>query len=116
MFFIFGWGHQSIKNLGESLAQECPICSHVSHLSLIKTSNWFTLFLIPIFPYETKHYLECPNCKNALEIKDEENIRILEEIIELLKEFSDKEITKKKMNSKYDKLITGLKKEKEGKE
>jgi hypothetical protein len=111
MFFIFGWGHRTIKNFGDTLVQKCPICSHTSYLSLVRTRDWFTLFFIPVIPYETKYFLECPFCKNAFELKNGENITNLKEIAELIKKFNNKEITKKEAVQQYKILSKQLKKE-----
>ncbi len=111
MFFLFGWGHRTIKNFGQTLIQECHICSRTSHFSFVKTTDWFTLFFIPVIPYKTKYYLECPFCKNAFEIGDKENIEKLKEIAELIEKFDNKEIKKKELNKQYKILIKGLKKE-----
>jgi len=117
MFFIFGWGRRYVKNFGQTLVQKCFICSNTSHFSLVRTSEWFTLFFIPIFPYETKYYLECPICRNAFEIKEKNIIKKLKEIAELIDEFDNEEITKKELNTQYKKLVKELKHElKEDKE
>ncbi|MEX0920399.1 MAG: zinc ribbon domain-containing protein [Candidatus Pacearchaeota archaeon] len=114
MFFIFGWGHRNVKNFGSTLVQKCPICSHTSHYSLVRTRDWATLFFIPIFSYETKYYLECPVCKNAFELENEDNIEKLKEIAELIERFDNKEVTKKELNKQYKILVKGLEKEEKG--
>lgn len=111
MFFIFGWGHRNIKNFGQTLVQKCPICSNTSHFSLIRTRDWATLFFIPIFPYETKSYLECPLCRNAFELENEDNIDKLKEIAELIKKFDNEEVTKKELTKQYKIILKCLKKE-----
>lgn len=111
MFFIFGWGHRTIKNFGNTLIQKCRICSHASYFSLVRTRDWFTLFFIPILPYETKYFLECPICKNAFELNNEENIANLKEIAELIESFKKKEVTKKELNKQYKILVKELKPE-----
>lgn len=111
MFFIFGWGHRNVKNFGQTLVQKCPVCSHTSHYSLVRTRDWFTLFFIPIFPYETKYYLECPVCKNAFELENENNIEKLKEIAELIEKFDNKEVTKKELNKQYKSLVKEIKPE-----
>jgi hypothetical protein len=78
---------------------------------LVRARDWFTLFFIPVLPYETKYFLECPSCKNAFELKNEENITNLKEIAELIESFNKKEVTKKELNKQYTILVKGLKPE-----
>ena len=111
MFFLFGWGHRTVKNFGQTLIQKCHICSHTSHFSLVKTTDWFTIFFIPLIPYETKNYLECPVCKNAFELENENNIEKLKEIAELIEKFDKKEVTKKELNKQYKILVKEIKPE-----
>ena len=110
-FIIFGWGRRHIKNIGSTIIQKCSICSHKSYFSLVRSREWFTLFFIPIFPYETKYYLECPVCRNGFEIEDNENIKKLKDIVGLMGKFDSKEITKKELINRYEELVKGLKKE-----
>jgi len=110
MFFIlFGWGHRTIKLIGPTIVQECLSCNTSSYFSLVKTTDWFTLFFIPIIPYETKYYLECPICKNAFELEREKDAETLQEIAELLRKRSNKEISKKELISQYKNLVNNLK-------
>lgn len=113
MFFFFGWGHRTTKNYGFSFAQKCSSCDKSNHFILIKTIDWFTLFFIPIIPYDTKYYLQCPICKSVFEIEEEEVVESLIDISELLK---DEDKTKKQLQKGYNELIKTMNKKIEDKE
>ncbi|OJI07306.1 hypothetical protein BK005_01925 [bacterium CG10_37_50] len=66
---IFGWGHQKINNVGPTFKQQCSHCNNSEYWLLNKISTWFTLFFIPVFPYENKHFLSCPICQYGVELK-----------------------------------------------
>ncbi len=68
MFFLFGWGRKMTKFYGDVLEQNCLVCRRKGAWGLYRVSKWFTLFFIPIFPYETIYYLVCPYCKSYEEI------------------------------------------------
>ena len=65
MFFIFGWGRTTIKWFGRVLPLKCGNCHNVQYWDLVRKRKWFTLFFIPIIPYENNYYLICPICKGV---------------------------------------------------
>lgn len=71
LFFLFGWGHTSKKILDETPVQICEHC-HADNLYLTKLTTWFTLFFIPIIPYEKEYYILCPNCDSGFELEGEQ--------------------------------------------
>jgi len=83
---IFGWGHQTIKNLGPTFRQHCSHCNNGEYWVLTKITTWFTLFFIPIFPYSIKYFLSCPICQYGLTLDDKqiERIKSLAEANQLL--------------------------------
>jgi hypothetical protein len=79
MFFIFGWNHQEIKQLGPVEQHNCKNCNNVEYWSLDKVSRYFTLFFIPIFPHDSDYWYHCPICNfgtklNSLEIDNYKTI------------------------------------------
>jgi hypothetical protein len=34
----------------------------------VSTRTWFTLFFIPVLPYDNSHFLVCPICSNARQL------------------------------------------------
>jgi len=34
----------------------------------VSTRSWFTLFFIPVLPYENSHFLVCPICSNGRQL------------------------------------------------
>jgi hypothetical protein len=72
MFIIFGWNHQTNKNYGPTREIICPNCGNKTYLNLLQTKTWFTLFFIPIFPYNSKHFLICKVCSRGIELSGEQ--------------------------------------------
>lgn len=68
MFFLFGWGHRTNKDFGPTLLTKCPNCSNNAAWHLLRTRAWFTLFFIPVIPYESKHVLLCEVCSQGIEL------------------------------------------------
>ena len=69
MFFIFGWGRGTDKDLGPTLPINCPNCHNDTFWHFHKRERWFTLFFIPVFPYESKYLFICPTCSRGVELK-----------------------------------------------
>jgi hypothetical protein len=68
MFIIFGWGKTIIKNLGPVFENLCSHCNNKEYWRLVKTTVWFTLFYIPVIPYETHYSLLCPVCEYGIKL------------------------------------------------
>lgn len=73
---IFGWGFQTIKNFGPAFRRLCDHCHNEEYWILTRIMTWFTLFFIPIFPYEVKHHLACPICKYGLVLNGDQTSKI----------------------------------------
>ena len=71
MFFLFGWGHRTTNEQGPTLPVKCPNCNNDTWYHLLSYRTWFTLFFIPIFPYESKNLLLCPICSSGIELSGE---------------------------------------------
>jgi len=76
MFFLFGWGKQTRKELSEKEFDICSYCN-IDRLKVFRITTWATLFFIPVIPYETKYYLSCPNCERGYEIEEEEADKLI---------------------------------------
>lgn len=72
MFFIIGWGHPIKKTIGPINEILCSNCNNSKHWLLEKTTEWVTLFFIPIIPSRTRYYTYCPICKQGQMLKKEE--------------------------------------------
>lgn len=74
MFIIWGFGRRTIKKYGSATIGNgtCSRCHNAVQYEMIKITTWFTLFFIPLIPYNCKYCLVCPICNCALELgKDE---------------------------------------------
>jgi len=72
MFIIFGWNHQTSNNYGPTLPITCPRCNNKTFFHLLQNKLWFTLFFIPVIPYESKYYLLCDVCGCGKELTGSE--------------------------------------------
>ena len=68
MFVIFGWGRQEISNYGPVYHHTCPNCNNAEYWQLQKVSRYLTLFFVPIFPHDNRHWYYCPICSRGVEI------------------------------------------------
>lgn len=71
MFIIFGWGKVTSKTHGWTEAEYCEYCRNTPRHVLVEKRTWFTLFFIPIIPYEHKHLCLCPICHSGYEYPKE---------------------------------------------
>jgi hypothetical protein len=72
MFFIFGWGRATNEDLGPTAPMACPNCHNDAVWHLLEHKRWFSLFFVPIFPYESKHALLCPICSRGFELNGQQ--------------------------------------------
>jgi hypothetical protein len=71
MFIIFGWGRRTIRTLGNAASRLCPNCHNESQWVVVQVRRWFTLFFIPVIPYQTMHLALCPVCSRGIEVDAE---------------------------------------------
>lgn len=77
MFVLFGFGKRTTKELGETSKIRCGRCGNVRPWQYKKYTTWFTLFFVPVIPYQNQYVKECPICKAALKVdKDEASGKI----------------------------------------
>ena len=65
---IFGWGRTTIQVLGEYGAAMCANCHNSALFRHIRKRRWFTLFFIPVFPYEAQEFLSCAVCSRGWQL------------------------------------------------
>lgn len=103
---IFGWGHQTIKQIGIAFKQLCGHCHNEDYWILTRIMTWFTLFFIPIFPYSIKYFLSCPVCKYGLNL-DDKQVDEIKPLAEINQSLVDGEITKEEYQLRIQKLNSG---------
>lgn len=103
---IFGWGRQTIKNIGIVFKNLCSHCHNEEYWVLTRIMTWFTLFFIPIIPYETKYHLSCPVCKYGLTL-DDKQIQELRPIAETNQLLIDGKITQEEHQARVQQLHGG---------
>ncbi|MBR3812684.1 MAG: zinc-ribbon domain-containing protein [Spirochaetaceae bacterium] len=78
MFIFFGT-RRTTAHLGEyKISGKCPRCNNTINLQIVKETDWFTLYFIPVFPIHVARYKMCPICSVSAEISKEEAERLLE--------------------------------------
>jgi hypothetical protein len=103
---IFGWGHQTIKQIGIAFKQLCGHCHNEDYWILTRIMTWFTLFFIPIFPYSIKYFLSCPVCKYGLTL-DDKQVDEIKPLAEINQSLVDGEITQEEYQLRIQKLNSG---------
>lgn len=72
MFIIFGTRNSCEQlNCAQNEIQ-CERCSNITYYQILRTRTWFTLFFIPLIPFNTKYYTSCPICGNSIQIEKEQ--------------------------------------------
>lgn len=66
MFFIFGWGRQTVKNHGPVNVYHSNRCNNNGNWVLYSRKTWFTLFFIPVIPYSSEYLMLCPVCNHGV--------------------------------------------------
>jgi len=60
MFILFGTRvSEQIVNV---VSFVCGFCHTAARQNVVKSSNRFTLFFVPLFSFSTRYYNECTNC------------------------------------------------------
>lgn len=81
MPIFFGWGRQTTWNVGPVFQQLCSHCNNDDYWVLTRRITWFTLFFIPIIPYNIKYIVTCPTCEYGIQLdgKKFEEMRVIAE-------------------------------------
>ena len=70
MFLIIGTRRIS-KVFGAWERARCNRCDNISEWLLVRVTDWLALFFIPIIPFSTSYYEQCPVCKGAVRLSKE---------------------------------------------
>ncbi len=69
MFIIKGFKKIEEDVLTVENKELCMNCCNYTNYKIVKRSEHFTLFFIPIFPTSIKYSLECPLCTYKIRLK-----------------------------------------------
>lgn len=100
---IFGWGHTKSKYHGHLPKYYCDHCKNEEYWELHEISKWFTLFFIPIFPYERKYLFLCPICNYGVNLEYNKFCE-LKPFAELNEDLLANRITREEYQARYNKL------------
>jgi len=73
---IFGWGRRT-RSVEATLARQCDRCARTEMFRLERVRTWFTLFFIPVIPYETQYWLLCSECRCGIKLSHEEHAQLI---------------------------------------
>lgn len=76
MFLLFGTRvSQAIINV---VTFVCGYCGVNARQNVVKRTNKFTLFFIPLFPFSTRYHNQCTNCGGVTDLSADQVQRSLE--------------------------------------
>lgn len=76
---IFGWGRIT-RTVEATLARQCASCARSEMFRLERVRTWFTLFFIPLIPYDTQYWLLCTECRCGTKLSREEHAQIIADL------------------------------------
>ena len=68
---IFGWGRTTVHTLGWAPTRMCGHCHNEGPWLVARVRRWFTLFFIPVVPYDSRYVAMCPICSSRFEVDRE---------------------------------------------
>jgi zinc-ribbon family len=75
MLFVFGWGRTTQQHIHSVMRVRCPNCNNVATWHALGRTTWFTLFFVPVIPYNKYYFLHCEVCSRGFELSREEFIK-----------------------------------------
>lgn len=97
MFVLIGFGNEARDDHGPAIPVVCPNCNNETTLRLVEVRKRFSLFFIPIFPYDWTYALVCPVCSHGLEL-DEEQFERAKRLVRARRAFRRGKITEQRYN------------------
>jgi hypothetical protein len=64
---IWGFGGSKVTDKGAVWPATCPRCRNEVLLHHVTTHATFSLFFVPLVPYDRKHHLACPVCSQSVQ-------------------------------------------------
>ena len=62
----------AMRSVEATVTNACPKCMRSTIFRLEKVRTWFTLFSLPVIPYQTQYWLLCADCQCGFELSPEE--------------------------------------------
>lgn len=70
--FIVGLSGGKPKDYGPVVLTTCPNCRNETTFHYVKVRKSVSVYFVPVVPYSTKHYLQCPVCSRGMELTREQ--------------------------------------------
>jgi len=101
MFVLFGLDKETRRDYGPAIPIVCPNCHNATYLRLIEVKKWFTLFFIPLFPYDSSYLLVCDVCSRGVEL-DDERFEKARKLCRAVRAFRERQISEERYNTILD--------------
>ena len=102
---IFGWNEGFITD--NYIIKDKKLCRHCNNMvewQIFKSSLWFTLIFLPIFPHKIRYLLACPICGYTFEQNKEQFFGLVRRVDSFPVKLLDAE--RKARNSVLDSLVS----------
>lgn len=76
---LIGCGRRT-RSVEATFARHCEKCSRTEMFRLEKARTWFTLFFLPLIPYDTQYWLLCSECRSGQKLSGKEHKTLLAEL------------------------------------
>lgn len=80
MFLI--WGFRTRTKILARLLLVCHACSKPASQAVAQRVRWFTLFFIPLIPFNRKHLMQCAMCGHVSQVTKEDAARLVQSATE----------------------------------
>jgi uncharacterized protein YbaR (Trm112 family) len=104
---IWGFGGSKPTDKGAVWPATCPNCHNNVLLHHVTTHATFSLFFIPLVPYDRKHHLVCPICQRGLQFDPKTELSRIEAAKQLLVRVRLGEITEAQYMFELERLRSG---------
>lgn len=101
---IFGRWRRITRNIWPTYETKCKHCNNENFFHLKRISTRFTLFFIPIIPYERYHFLYCPICEYWIKL-DFKEVKSIKPIAKLNQYLVKWKITQEEYNLSLQSLL-----------
>jgi hypothetical protein len=98
MFVLVGFGNEQKRDYGAAVPVTCPNCHNQTYLHLVEVKKRFSLFFVPLFPYDSDYYLLCTVCSRGVEL-DEEQFEKAKKLCRATRAFREGRISEDEYNA-----------------
>lgn len=90
---VWGWGKRTGGPKGAALVLKCERCGNLTYFDLVQHKTWFTIFFIPVVPYENENILACRVCTAGYALKSRQAVMWAEKLAAVTSRWEKKELS-----------------------